>query len=165
MKKEYEMYTSLDIFPKVREIKCSPDYIGKEERYQFQYPIIMRYLKNKISGWNIGDFLYEIGIQKVALYAITEFTELVINDLERCSKPIEVMLICDKNSKKYEEGYLEYEVTGIDNLLAYYKSKKIDKVLICSIFHVNEIFSDLMERGIRLDDMLSVNSAIVNGGI
>lgn len=163
MKEEYGMNTSLDKFPKVREVLCPPGYIGKEERYQYQYPIIMRYLNNKINGWNVGDFLYEIGGRTVALYAITEFTELVINDLKRCDKPIEVVSICDKNSKKYEDGFHEYEVTDMDNLLALYQSKRVDKILICSIFHVNEIYADLMERGIGLNDLISVNSAIFNG--
>lgn len=164
MSKVCKRERKMNVFPTVQEpVFRDADYINTAERYQYQYPIIMRYLKNKINEWNIGDFLYEQGAQKIVLYAITEFTELVVEDLKRCKKPIKIAAICDKNKQKYIEGFQQYEVIGIDELMDGYESKKFDKILICSIFHVNEIFDDLMERKIELEDMISVNAAIFNG--
>ncbi|TCL58122.1 hypothetical protein EDD76_107238 [Kineothrix alysoides] len=154
-----------NMFPKIQEpIFKDNNYIDIAERYQYQYPIIMKYLKNKIDGWNIGDFLYEQGAQKIALYAITEFTELVAEDLEKCDKSIKIVAICDKNNQNHRNGFHQNEVIGIDKLVEEYESKKIDKILICSIFHANEIFYDLMERKIKLEDMITVSTAIFNGG-
>jgi hypothetical protein len=164
MIKDYKSERKMNMFPTVQEpIKRNDKYIDTVERYEYQYPIIMRYLKNKINDWNIGDFLYEQGAQKIVLYAITEFTELVIEDLNRCEKPIKIEAICDKNKQKYIDGFQQYEVIGIDELVERYESKKFDKILICSIFHSNEIFADLMKLKINLEDMIAVNAAIFNG--
>jgi hypothetical protein len=164
MSKDCKCERKMNMFPTVQEPIISDDnYIDTVERYQYQYPIIMRYLKNKINDWNVGDFLYEQGAHKLVLYAITEFTELVIEDLKRCEKPIKIASICDKNNQKYIDGFQKYKVIGIDELVAGYESKKFDKILICSIFHANEIFTGLMERKIKLEDMISVSTAIFNG--
>lgn len=154
------------MFPTIQEPIFSKDkYINTAERYQYQYPIIMRYLKNKINNWNIGDFLHEQGAYKVVLYAITEFTELVIDDLNRCENPMQIASICDKNNKKYIDGFHQFKVIGINELVAGYKTNEFDKILVCSIFHANEIYTDLMEREIKLEDIISINTAIFNGRV
>lgn len=153
--------TDFKVFPtKIKERKSG--VIEREERFEYQYPIIMKYLKNKISGLNIGDFFKRIEGKNFAIYAITEFTELVCDDLKLYDDSIRLVYICDRNYQKFCKGYKDYQVVGIDNLVNDYNAGKIDKVLICNIFHANEIFDDLQSRGIALKDLVSVNSAIFN---
>lgn len=164
MSKDCERERNMNMFPTVQNPRIADDnYIDTAERYEYQYPIIKRFLENKINEWNIGDFLYEQGAQNIVLYAITEFTEFVVDDLKRCERPIRISAICDKNNQKYMYGFQQHEVIGIDKLVAGYHAKKFDKILICSIFHVNKIFSDLMGRNIKQKDMISVSAAIFNG--
>lgn len=154
-----------NMFPEVKGVVCSARSIDTDERHQYYYPIIMRYLKNKILGWNVGDFLYEQGVHNFALYAITEITRVVIMDLEKCNKPVKLNVICDKNYKKYSEGFFQHEVISITDLIDLYKMKKIDKIIICSIFYMNEIFGELMNGGVELEDVISINSAIFNESV
>lgn len=148
------------IFPKVKEVVENPTIVDKYERAQYQYSIVMRYLRNKIAGWKITDFLRGIETTNLAIYAITEFTDLICEDMQNEPNSECVKYICDKNADKYGNGYGKYAVVNIDRLIADYKQKKIDKVLICSIFHVNEIFEELINRGIALEDLISVTNAI-----
>lgn len=158
------MEKELRMFPEIREVTGSP--ADRNERYAYQCPIVMKYLKNKLNGWNIGVFLQEIRVKKVALYAVTEFTEYVVRDLESFKNlkikeaTIDIVCICDRNYSKYKMGFHGCDVIGVDELTDAYKANKIDKILICSVFHVNEIFQDLMHRGVPLEDLISVTSAI-----
>lgn len=153
--------TDFNVFPtKIMERKNG--VIAREERFEYQYPIILKYLKNKISGLNIGDFFDKIEGKNFAIYAITEFTDLVCDDLKSYDDSIKLVYICDRNYQKFCKGYKGYQVVGIDKMVKDYNARKIDKVLICNIFHANEIFEDLQNRGIALRDLVSINSAIFN---
>jgi len=150
------------ILPMVEIPKRDDNYVSKEERYQFQYPIIMKYLKKKVSGWNVADCLANMGGKKIAIYAITEFAELVCEDLKQNDKQVEIVCICDRNYTKFEGGYCGKEVIGPQEMIERYHKKEMDKILVCSIFHVNEIINELLGRGVELDDVISITTAIYN---
>ena len=148
------------LYPSVHEVIYKPDYIMLNERYQYQYPIIMQYLKNKIQGWGIDRFFIETGVKRVAFYAITEFTELACDDLQNKPSFIELAYICDKNYQKFAMGYKGYQVVGIEKLVKDYHAGIIDQIVVCSIFHINEIFEELLKRGVRLDNLISIINII-----
>lgn len=160
MSSSEENYCAEFIFPTVQEVINKPNYVDVNERYQYQYPIIMRYLKNKIRGWGIGDFFEKNRVKKIVLYAVTEFTELVCDDLKNGDAFAELTYICDKNYMKFSEGYKGHQVVGIEKLLEDYEADEIEQIVVCSIFHANEIFEELLQRGIRLDDLVSINNII-----
>ena len=108
-------------------------------------------------------FLNAIGLQKIALYAITEFTDLVYNDLFNSSSEIQIVYICDKNYRKFPNGFHLEKVIGIEELLKQYKDGKIDGVLNCSIFHENEVFRELISQGIQPKHIVSIVDCIYWG--
>lgn len=148
------------------EIDCSiqnnieSEQISKEERYQYQYPFIMEYLKNKIQGKDISILLNNMGIYKIAIYALTEFAELVYDDLSRKLNKIEIVCISDKNYQKFPQGFRKSQVIGIEELKKQYENGKIDAVLNCSIFHENEVMQELISKDIKHEHIISVINII-----
>lgn len=130
-------------------------YAGAERDARI-YPVIYRYLKNKIAGWNIGDFFNTLKKKNIAIYAVTEFADLMIDDLKAYDKDISVKNICDKNHINFPNSYKGINVVSIDVLVEQYIKKAIDIVVICSLFHENEIFDELVENNIEMRDIVSI---------
>ncbi len=139
------------------------EIVNESTRRHYQYPFIMKYLENKTQKKELCGFLNAIGLQKIALYAITEFTDLVYNDLFNSSSEIQIVYICDKNYRKFPNGFHLEKVIGIEELLKQYKDGKIDGVLNCSIFHENEVFRELISQGIQPKHIVSIVDCIYWG--
>ena len=151
--------TDNNIFPS-RILEKAPGLIEREERYWYQYSIVLKYLKNKIANRNIFSFFEMIGVRKVALYAITEFTEMICDDLKNAREDVEVTYLCDRNAAKFKNGYKGIPVVEVEALVKDYRDGKVEKVMVCSVFHVNEIMDDLISKGVRAEDLVSVISVI-----
>lgn len=147
-------------FPGVFDKETSDRYIDLNERYLYQYQIIMKYLQKSVTGWNAGKFFDRNDIRHLIVYAITEFTDLVIEDLNHAWCKVNVDCVCDKSFEKFSHGYKGLDVVGIDTLLKKYQSGEADKILICSIFHENEVYQELMNLGISQKDLISVIDVI-----
>lgn len=148
------------MFPKVKKIVTKYNSAERNERYRYQCPVVMRYLENKLRGWNIGVFFEQIQTEKIALYAVTEFTEYVLRDLRGSDFPVEVRCIGDRNFIRFPQGVCQTEVVSPNEVLRRYQSGEIEKIMICSLFHENAVFEDFMNQGVRQEDLLSVTSAI-----
>lgn len=160
MRSEEKVNLVNDTFPQVSEVVKREDYLEADRRQQYLYPIVMRYLKRKIAGWNVSDFFKMAGAKRIVLYAVTEFTELFCDDLKQQGSGAEILYVCDKKYGKYSRGYKGYRVVGIDEMLQAYQIGMIDHIVICSIFHENEIFAELLERGVQLEHLISINTVI-----
>lgn len=147
-----------NIFPEV--VARPKGIIFEEERQIYQYPIVMKYLQKKIDGWNVAHFFEKRNIKNVALYAIVEFTDLVIDDWNRSDSQSKIVAISDKNYKKYKAGYKGCQVISVNELIENYKTGKIQMIVVCSIFHENEIFRELMNNGVQQDSLISINSVV-----
>ena len=148
------------MFPEVKKITKKYDTTDRSERYRYQAPIVMRYLENKLSGWSIADFLEETGAKKVALYAVTEFTEYALKDLAQVSQKEKVLCIGDRGYRRYAQGLCGVPVVAPEAVVTAYQKKEIDKILICSLSHANVIFEDFVKRGVSPVDIFTVTSAI-----
>lgn len=150
-----------NVFPKVCDVIESSNYIEQCERWQYQYPVILRYLKNKINGWNICDFFQTYGYRRVALYAVTDFTELILQDIEANNR-IEHhdISVYDTNYQKFVHSYMGYEVNGIHKLIEKEQLGKLDCIIVCSLMHENEIISSLMQKGVKQEKIISIVSVI-----
>lgn len=137
-----------------------PGYIVPEEWYSHQYPIIKKFFQKKMDGWNLGDFLLELGCKNVVLYAMTDFLDLAARDLMHSTPNIYLKYFACNDAYRYPDGYLAREVCDIEKLAEDYKSGGVDKIVVCSIFHANEIFTDLLFAGIKLQDLISINTII-----
>ncbi|HCL04325.1 MAG TPA: hypothetical protein DHW61_18265 [Lachnoclostridium phytofermentans] len=133
--------------------------VTKEIRYEYQYPLIMKYLKMKIAGYSVGDFTRKINVNRIALYAITEFTDLFIDDLKTYDEQL-VVTVADKKADKYPNGYKKYDVIFPQELYRLYEQKQIDCILVCSIFHENEVIKELLKIGFDINDLITVGTAI-----
>ncbi len=148
------------MFPKVRKVLDKYNSADRNERYRYQAPIVMRYLKNKLYGWSISDFFEEVGTEKVALYTVTEFTEYVLLDLAQNENKKKVVCIGDKGYARYKQGIKGVTVVAPETVTDYYVQGKVDKIIICSISHANVIFDDFIKRGVKPEDIVTVTSAI-----
>lgn len=145
-------------FPGIKEYP--PQFIDNDERSIYQYPIIMKYLQKKVKGWNFWDFFKTYKDKKIVIYAVTEFTDLILDDYKMCTNQEYVSCICDRGYTRYRGSYREFEVISIDELINRYQEGEVETILICSIFHENEVYRDLMERGISQNALISINSVI-----
>ncbi len=145
--------------PEIIPTDIQEGYVGTEERYVYQYPIIMKYLKNKIANKKITDYLRGIDVDRVVLYAITEFTDLLIDDMVDES-PQMIWSLCDKKADKNGSLYKGFNMLNIDSMVSDYREKMFDKIIVCSIFHSNTIITDLVKRGVSMDDILTVTQVI-----
>lgn len=130
-----------------------------EKKCLFHERFLYRYLIRKIEEWSVKDFLEIEGINKYALYAVTDFTILFIKDLEK-NGGIRPEIICDKNAKNICNGALGYMISIPDEMINLYKSKRIQKVIVMSVLHENEIINELLKRGIMLNDIISFVSVL-----
>lgn len=148
------------MFPEVKKNTNQYNSADRNERYRYQAPIVMRYLKNKLLGWSVTDFLEEIGAKRVALYAVTDFTEYMLLDLLQACNLDRVLCIGDKSCKKYDGGLYDVPVVAPETLVEAYQSREIDRIIICSVSHANVIFDELVKRGVAPADIVTVTSAI-----
>ena len=72
-----------------------------------------------------------------------------------------IMYICDKNYINYPKGYKGFNVYGIEKLLEDYLANRIDKIIICSIYSSNEIFNNLLEKGVELVGAFDINKDVI----
>lgn len=139
--------------------KISEDNVALNNRLAYSYPIVFRYLSKKIDGWSVEEFFHEIGTKRIALYAVTDISRLVIKDLSNCNASIDFMLV-DKNYRKFMHKIYGQQVCGVNDLLSLYYAKKIEKIIPCSITYSNEIFNELIAAGVSLNDIISINDVI-----
>ena len=147
------------VFPPIDEYPV--EIIGSMERAGYQYPIIKEYLIKKIKGWSAIEFFHKIGAEKVALYAATELGDIIIQDLEMQKTKLEVLVLCDKNYRKYPKGIRGVPVIGIDEIVDWYKAEKLDKIVVCSVFYSNEIIRDLLKKRIAAEDIITAADIIL----
>lgn len=153
-----------DRFPPVLKNKKLAGYVDEQERYIYQYPIIMDYLELKLRNRGFCDFFEKRGFSRsICLYSVTEITGLVIEDIVNDPGHNYSFQIFDKNADRYRDGFKGHDVEGMEELTKKYKTGEIKKIVICNVFHRNEIFSELLEHGILFKDIYSVIEIICTG--
>lgn len=133
-----------------------------EHKKHEQYPIIMKYLQNKLKGWSIQHFFDKYHYKNVALYSATEFAELALDDIRhnRADK-LKNLYICDLNAhKSFVNGFAKHPVISIDELITQDQKGNIDCIIICNLYHRNEIKTDLIRRGIEPKKIITIFSVI-----
>ena len=148
-----------EIYPEIIATDLMEEYISREEKCLYQYPIVMQYLRKKIDNHCVADYLKSVGGRRIVLYAVTNFTELLIRDIMNTSTDM-IWGVCDKNSKNFGTNYLNCRMINGDEMLMDYKQNKFDKIVVCSIFHANAIINDLIRRGVELDDVLTISQVV-----
>lgn len=134
--------------------------VSRQERCQYQYPFVLQYLENKIQGKEIWDFLADAGFYNIAVYAVTEWTKMLCDDLSGHEEETQIVCVCDKRHTEFPRGIYGKEVVGIEEMVRQYEQGKVDGIVVCSVFHENEIICDLLEKGVRQQHIVSVISAI-----
>lgn len=141
-----------------------PRPVTEIERYWYTYPMVLEYLKQKVNGYSISDFFQKQGYQKIALYAVNDFTGIICDDIKFCGSKTEIVCISDRNYKAFENGFKGYDVVGMEKLLQLYCEKKVDCIVVCNMILENSIIKDLVESGFALENVLSINSVVFGLG-
>lgn len=147
----------------IESIRENLKFVADKDNKPFhQYSIIMKYLKNKLQGWSIHDFLSKYSYKRIVLYSITEFTELVLDDIENTGdNTLKQIYLCDLNSQKlFQNGFRGHVVISIDELLEHYQNGDIDCIIVCNLYHRNEIVNDFMQKGVEPSKIITLFSAI-----
>lgn len=145
-----------DVFPKVCEKVI--EYGGGIERNLYYYPYLLRCLENVQKRKSITKLMKTINIDRVGLYAINEFMDYIICDTNIDS--LEEVRIYDMNAQRYENGHLERSVFDLNRLIEDYNNLKISKIIICNIYLANEIANNLISKGVKGEDIISVDMLI-----
>ena len=100
-------------------------------------------------------------IGKYALYAITDFTTLFVKDMKR-NNGYGPEIICDKNAGNlcYMEEELGCVITFPKEMFHMYKNGGIQKIIVMSVLHENEIIDELLLGGVLLQDIISIVSVL-----
>lgn len=149
-----------DIFPQIIEMSYEQGKASYERKCIFHERLLFHYLMRKMEGWSVKKFLKMEGIKSYALYAVSDFTTLFLKDLEQIDGAFESGIICDKNAGKFHFKFRNWSVILPDELLRQYKEGNIEKVIIMSVLHENEIIDELLKEGISLNDILSFVSVL-----
>lgn len=147
------------IFPQFLESSETQKRASYEKKCIFHERLLYHYLMKKIEGWNIKDFLEKERIEDYILYALTDFTNLFVKDLEKNGgrRPL---FICDKNAEKFSYNMMGYEVSTLKKMIYLYKNGKVKKIIVMSVLHENEIITELLKEGMLLNDIISVISVL-----
>ena len=158
----YEMTTGKSIKDCIADNLKKP--IDDKETYWYKYPTLLKYLYNKLQGYEVSQFFLKMNWKKIALYAINDLTELLYLDLAKGEQDIKIACICDKYYEAFANGYKGNPVIGIDELVRRYKHGEIDCIVIGSVIHENSIIRELMLKGCDMERILSINSVIYGCG-
>lgn len=154
----YPKYDLREVFEGKKIVDRQSD-ISKDKMI-YEYPIMMKYLRNKVNGWSICDFLADYKYTKIALYAVTELMDLVIDDIACNQKEFIKVTICDTNADRFSGGHKNHSVIDANKLLTQYQEGNFDCVIVCSLIHENDIIKALMHKGISQNTIISMTSII-----
>ena len=112
---------------------------------------LMKWLKNKISGKSLGQRLLEMDISKVAIYGANELGKMVYNDIKESGVLVECFV--DKNADKYSSSAEEIPVIKPSEISLL---EKESYVLITPEYYFYEILTDLREKGITQERIISL---------
>lgn len=121
------------------------------EQYAYMHDTLMKWLKNKINGKSLGQRLLEMDISKVAIYGANELGKMVYNDIKESDVRVECFV--DKNADKYSSSEEEIPVIKPSEISLL---EKESYVLITPEYYFYEILTDLREKGITQERIISL---------
>ena len=116
------------------------------EQYAYMHDTLMKWLKNKINGKSLGQRLLEMDISKVAIYGANELGKIKESD-------VRVECFVDKNADKYSSSAEEIPVIKPSEISLL---EKESYVLITPEYYFYEILTDLREKGITQERIISL---------
>jgi hypothetical protein len=150
-------------YPEVKEVETPQlkhDFKYSVEWYEYQYACMKQYFSKVLLGWSIKDFFGEIEYYDIAIYSVTDFSDMVIKDLVR--NRIRRIVVADGSPEKYPDGLNGYDVISVQELYELYKEQKIKKVIVCNVFCANEIMQNLLKVGFDLSDVITFKTILEN---
>lgn len=149
-----------NLFPQVIDKSKQSHNELVEKKSEFHEKILRRYLTLKIEGWSVKDFLDSEGIKNFALYGVTHFTRLFLDDLDQNESNDVSIVICDRNAKAFSFGVKGRPVILLDELINEYMTGTVKKIIVMSIIYENEIIDELITKGVLLNDIISFVSVL-----
>lgn len=150
------------IFPNVKLFEQSAYEKNYYDRIFVNERMLYIYLRKKMDGWSVCDYLHNKGMTNFALYAMTNLSELMIRDIRNTDTSCMPIMISDRDAGKIKGDYLDCKVVVPAYLQKAYHVGKIEKIIITSVLHENEIYLDLMNSGINQRDIISFVTVLTN---
>lgn len=130
----------------------------QDSRSAFYYPILEKCLENTQLNKHVTDVLVSIGVTRVGLYAVNEFMDYVLRD-ENITNLSNVK-IYDLHYEKYQEPHYGKKVLSADQAISDYQNFEIEKIVICNLIFAEEIFNFFVSKGIKKEDVLTIDALI-----
>lgn len=130
------------------------------ERQRTQYPILYQYLKRQMSDKPVLSTIRRLGLKRVALYALTDITELVLEELKSAWDEFEICAAC-RNEERFEKtGWRGLRVLGASELCRLEADGELDGVIVCNPPRENSIISDLLKLGFPLRKIYTIGAIV-----
>ena len=147
---------------KISEISNKNIRTNKEEKYSLEYPVIKKYLENKIYGKDITNLLLQLGKKKIGLCGLNYLADFLYMDIKDNHEGLEVVCVSDKNYLNFCEGFQGYSVMSNDRIIEEYHRGTVDTFIICSIINCNEMIETLINKKVKNEDIISIVTLIYN---
>ena len=152
------------LFPAIMQGEELHAAIHRADKHHYYGSIMKQYLKNKMNNRSIGDFFEKRGIRKIALYATSELAEMVIKDIALHGSQVEITAIGDKHADRYMKEFCGCKIVSLHELKKDYVNREFEKIMVCSVFFSNEIFDELMQAGIKQEDLSLIHIWNIRNG-
>ena len=125
------------------------------ERYQYSYPTVLKYLKIKCRGKEVGTFFKEFKLEHIVICGFTELAICFLEDLKKSK--IAVDYIVDTNMATVVKEYQGIEIVGMEAVKDW---QETGIVIITDLYAVNRIVSELLNQGIPLEKIINLNDVL-----
>lgn len=130
------------------------------ERQRTQYPILYEYLKRQVSDRPVLSTIRRLGLRRVALYALTDMTQLVLEDMRSAGDEFTVYAAC-RNEWRFEKtGWQGLKVLSASELCRMEDAGKLDGVIVCNPPKENCIISDLTKAGFPIKKVYTIGALV-----
>lgn len=132
--------------------------VTDEDRFLYQYTTLYKYLKRQLSGDYLSRTLCRIGLEKVALYSITDLLDLIIIDISKMGNYS--IYISDRNYERYGDEYKGFSVVAPYSLKEMLSKGELDGIIICNMLRENDIFEELIAQGFEQQALYSFTALL-----
>ena len=135
-------------------------YVLKRHTNEFKerQRVIVELFKNSRAFERAGGLKEYIYNNNVCLYAYTDITKELINALSKCGGK-KTVYVSDRDIEKLKNSGFK-RILSKDEMKRKYTSRLIRKVIICSLYYLNDIFDEMVAEGFDKSDLISVESVV-----
>ena len=129
--------------------------VYKKDQFAVSYLTLHEWNYKKLKKKTIRSFLEAYGYKKIAVYSLGTLGNIFLD--EALKENIEISYIVDKNNVNFPSQINDIPVIGLQDVP---KQEPVDAIVICHVYYYNQIADDLVNLGIREEQLLSLNDIV-----